>query len=73
MTQRKFWTNFINYIQTNHAKYRNNYQQKWANKLHSCKHEFSKREIMSRSVSRLNKAEALINSQCTLASTLCND
>ncbi len=25
------------------------------------------------SVSRLNKAEALINSQCMLASTLCND
>ncbi len=28
MIQRKFWTNFINYIQANRAKYRNNYQQK---------------------------------------------
>ncbi len=28
MTQRKFWTNFISYIQANCAKYQNNYQQK---------------------------------------------
>ena len=28
MIQRKFWMNFINYIQANRAKYRNNYQQK---------------------------------------------
>ncbi len=48
MTQKKFWTNFISYIQTNHAKYRNNYQQKWANELHSCEHEFSKKKIMLR-------------------------
>ncbi len=48
MTQRKFWTNFISYIQANRAKYRNNYQQKWAKKLHSCKHEFSKKEVMLR-------------------------
>ncbi len=48
MTQRKFWTNFISYIQANRAKYRNNYQQKQAKKLHSCEHEFSKREIMLR-------------------------
>ncbi len=46
MTQRKFWMNFISYIQANRAKYRNNYQQKWAKKLHSCKHEFSKKEVM---------------------------
>ncbi len=46
MTQRKFWMNFISYIQTNRAKYRNNYQQKWANELHSCKHEFSKKRVM---------------------------
>ncbi len=46
MIQRKCWTNFISYIQTNRAKHRNNYQQKWANELHSCKHEFSKKEIM---------------------------
>ncbi len=45
MTQRKFWMNFISYIQANRAKYRNNYQQKWAKKLHSCKHEFLKRRI----------------------------
>ncbi len=48
MTQRKFWMNFISYIQANRAKYRNNYQQKWAKKLHSCKHEFSKEKIMLR-------------------------
>ncbi len=48
MTQRKFWMNFISYIQANRAKYRNNYQQKWAKKLHSCEHEFSKKEIMLR-------------------------
>ncbi len=46
MTQRKFWMNFISYIQANCAKYWNNYQQKWANELHSCKHEFSKRKVM---------------------------
>ncbi len=46
MTQRKFWTNFISYIQANRAKYRNNYQQKSAKELHSCKHEFSKRKVM---------------------------
>ncbi len=46
MIQRKFWTNFISYIQANRAKYRNNYQQKWANELHLCKHEFSKKEVM---------------------------
>ncbi len=46
MTQRKFWMNFISYIQANHAKYRNNYQQKQAKKLHSCKHEFLKKKIM---------------------------
>ena len=46
MTQRKFWMNFISYIQANHAKYRNNYQQKQAKKLHSCKHEFLKRRVM---------------------------
>ncbi len=46
MTQRKFWMNFISYIQANRAKYQNNYQQKWANELHSYEHEFSKREIM---------------------------
>jgi len=45
-TQRKFWMNFISYIQANRAKYWNNYQQKWAIKLHSCKHEFSKRRVM---------------------------
>ncbi len=38
--------NFISYIQANRANYWNNYQQKWAKKLHSCKHEFSKRKIM---------------------------
>jgi hypothetical protein len=38
MTQRKFWTNFISYIQTNHANLNM--------KLHSCKHEFLKRKIM---------------------------
>ena len=48
MIQRKFWMNFISYIQANRAKYRNNYQQKWAKKLHSCKHEFSKKRIMLR-------------------------
>ena len=48
MTQRKFGTNFISYIQTNRAKYRNNYQQKRANELHLYEHEFSKREIMLR-------------------------
>ncbi len=48
ITQRKFWTNFISYIQTNRAKYWNNYQQKRANELHSCKHEFSKKEVMLR-------------------------
>ncbi len=42
----KVLINFISYIQTNRVKYRNNYQQKWANELHSCKHEFSKKEIM---------------------------
>ncbi len=62
MTQRKFWINFINYIQTNRAKYWNNYQQKWANELYSYEHEFSKRKVMLRSISRLNKTEALINS-----------
>ncbi len=46
MIQRKFWTNFISYIQTNRVKYWNNYQQKWTNELHSCKHEFLKKEIM---------------------------
>ncbi len=46
MTQRKFWINFISYIQTNRAKYQNNYQQKWANELYSCKHEFSKKEVI---------------------------
>ncbi len=46
MIQRKFWMNFISYIQTNCAKYQNNYQQKWANELHSCKYEFSKKEVM---------------------------
>ena len=46
MIQRKFWMNFISYIQTNRAKYWNNYQQKRANELHSCKHEFSKKEVM---------------------------
>ncbi len=46
MTQRKFWMNFISYIQANCAKYQNNYQQKWANELHSCKHEFSKKRVM---------------------------
>ncbi len=46
MTQRKFWTSFISYILANRAKYRNNYQQKWAKKLHSCKHEFSKKKVM---------------------------
>ena len=46
MTQRKFWMNFIDYIQTNRAKYRNNYQQKQANELHSCEHEFSKKRVM---------------------------
>ncbi len=46
MIQRKFWMNFISYIQANRAKYRNNYQQRWAKKLHSCKHEFSKRKVM---------------------------
>ncbi len=62
MIQRKFWMNFISYIQTNHAKYQNNYQQKWVNELHSCKHEFLKKEVMLRvyqdvtSVSRLIKA-----------------
>ncbi len=48
MTQRKFWTNFISYIQANRAKCQNNCQQKWANELHSCKHEFSKRKVMLR-------------------------
>ena len=48
MTQRKFWMNFISYIQANRAKYQNNYQQKWAKKLHSCKHEFLKKKIMLR-------------------------
>ncbi len=48
ITQRKFWMNFISYIQANRAKYQNNYQQKWAKKLHSCKHEFSKRKVMLR-------------------------
>ena len=46
MIQRKFWMNFISYIQANYAKYWNNYQQKQAKKLHSCKHEFSKRKVM---------------------------
>ncbi len=46
MIQRKFWMNFISYIQANRAKYWNNYQQKWAKKLHSCKHKFSKKEVM---------------------------
>ncbi len=46
MTQRMFWINFISYIQANCAKYRNNYQQKSAKELYSCKHELSKREIM---------------------------
>ena len=46
MTQRKFWMNFISYIQTNRAKYRNNYQQKQANELHSCKYEFLKKRVM---------------------------
>ena len=44
----EFWTNFISYIQTNRAKYRNNYQQKRANELHSCEHEFSKGRVMLR-------------------------
>ncbi len=48
MTQRKFWTNFISYIQANRAKYWNNYQQKQAKKLNSCKHEFSKGKVMLR-------------------------
>ncbi len=34
MTQRKFWMNFISYIQANCAKYRSNYQQKWANECY---------------------------------------
>ncbi len=38
--------NFISYIQANRAKYRNNYQQKQEKKLHSCEHEFLKREVM---------------------------
>ncbi len=38
MTQKKSWMNFISYIQTNHAKLKM--------KLHSCKHEFSKKRIM---------------------------
>ncbi len=46
MIQRKFWMNFISYIQAIHAKYWNNYQQKIANELHSYEHEFLKREIM---------------------------
>ncbi len=46
ITQRKFWMNFISYIQANRAKYWNNYQQKWVRELHSCKHEFSKRKII---------------------------
>ncbi len=64
MTQRKFWMNFISYIQTNRVKYQNNYQQKRANELHSCKHEFSKKKVMLRAYqdwTRLNKTEALIN------------
>ena len=48
MIQRKFRMNFISYIQENRAKYRNNYQQKQAKKLHSCEHEFSKKRIMLR-------------------------
>ncbi len=48
MTQRKFWMNFISYIQANRVKYRNNYQQKSAKELHSCEHEFSKKRIMLR-------------------------
>ncbi len=46
MIQRKFWMNFISYIQVNRVKYQNNYQQKWAKKLHSCKHKFSKKEVI---------------------------
>ncbi len=46
MTQRKFWMNFISYIQANHAEYQNNYQQKRVKKLHLCEHEFSKKKVM---------------------------
>ncbi len=48
MTQRKFWMNFISYIQTNRVKYQNNYQQKWANELYSYEHEFLKKRVMLR-------------------------
>ncbi len=39
------------------------------NVLFNCLHNVTS---ISRSI-RLNKAETIINSQCTLASTLCND
>ncbi len=38
ITQRKSWMNFISYIQTNHANLKM--------KLHSCKHVFSKKEVI---------------------------
>ncbi len=76
MIQRKFWMNFISYIQANRAKYRNNYQQKvskWTTFMQTWIFE-EESNIMSISrLIRLNKAEALINLQCTLVSTLCND
>ena len=68
MTQRKFWMNFISYIQANHAKYRNNYQQKaskWTTFMQTWIFE-EKNNVMSVSrltrLIRLNKIEALINS-----------
>ncbi len=76
MTQRKFWMNFISYIQANRAKYRNNYQQKASKWTTFMQTWIFKEKSNVTSVSRLirlNKTEALINLQCMLASTLCND
>ncbi len=79
MTQRKFWMNFISYIQANRAKYWNNYQQKASKWTTFMQTWIFEKESNVTSVSRLtrlirlNKTEALINSQCMLASTLHND
>ncbi len=79
MIQRKFWMNFISYIQANHAKYWNNYQQKvskWTTFIWTWifkeRNNVTNVSRLTRLI-RLNKIEALINLQCMLASTLCND
>ena len=76
MIQRKFWMNFLSYIQANHAKYWNNYQQKASKEATFMQTWIFEEKNNVTSVSRLirlNKIKALINLQCILASILHNN